>query len=161
MADKNEKSEQRREVGAAIPAYSPELGNRISSVIRLLGGLKKAAGYAGRTDETVAAWRDGKTDPSFYGLWGMARAAGVSLDWLATGRGDKHVGTAPAAEIDQELLEMIIDELERFREDRRLEWDARTRARLISLGYDMMLAEREKGRNPTTSDLQYLLKAAS
>ncbi|AUG53902.1 hypothetical protein CSC3H3_15155 [Thalassospira marina] len=79
------KMEHEKKDGKQVPAYNIELGTRISSVIRQFKSLKEAASHAGVTDETLAAWRDGKTEPKFIGLQKLAVAAGVSLDWLASG----------------------------------------------------------------------------
>lgn len=54
-------------------------------MIERIGSLKDAGEVAGVTDEAIARWRDGKSKPSFVGMWRLCRAAGVSLDWLGGG----------------------------------------------------------------------------
>lgn len=55
----------------------------------MLGGQEAAAAVAEVSTSTFSSWVNGKADPSFEGLWRLAKAAGVSLDWLATGEGPK------------------------------------------------------------------------
>ena len=171
--------ERKKKDGKGVPAYSAELGTRISSVIKLFNSLKEAASHAGVTDETLAAWRDLKTEPRFIGLMKLAAAAGVSLDWLAFGKGfgpsSDYVGSpdqntldaintvdhGPAEPLDEDLLMMIVEELENFRAERNLKWDSKQISRLITLGYAMMLAEREKGNQVEPELLRYLMQAAS
>ena len=56
------------------------------TVLNRIGTLQNAAQIAGVTAEQVAKWRDGKAKPSFKAVASLANVAGVSLDWLATGR---------------------------------------------------------------------------
>ncbi len=42
----------------------------------------------------IAKYISGRAKPSFYAIRALAQAAGVSLDWLATGKGEAH-GTPP------------------------------------------------------------------
>tara|TARA_R110001583_G_scaffold178954_1_gene335248 strand:- start:332 stop:859 length:528 start_codon:yes stop_codon:yes gene_type:complete len=174
--------EQKKKDGKPIPSYNLELGTRIASVIKRFDSLKAAAVHAGVTDETLAAWRDGKTEPKFIGLKQLAEAAQVNLNWLAFGKGfppssnnpdyhhDPDHQTREALEfvepgtpqpLDQDLLMMIIEELEIYRSQCNLEWDSKQKSRLITLGYAMMLAEREKGNRVEPKLLRYLMQAAS
>lgn len=66
----------------AVPGWTREIGDRISSLIDVLGGLKKSSIVAGTSDETLAHWRDGKTRPALFGMAELARAAGRDLNWL-------------------------------------------------------------------------------
>ncbi|MAL42071.1 MAG: hypothetical protein CMO04_19590, partial [Thalassospira sp.] len=105
--------------------------------------------------------------PTRTTLLAIAVAANVSLDWLITGSGSKSaINSVESAEkrttaLDQDLLAMVIEELETFREERNLKWDIQQKSRLITLGYDMMLAEREKGNSVGRDTLHYLMQAAS
>jgi transcriptional regulator with XRE-family HTH domain len=74
-----------------------------------------------------------------------------------------HADPAPAPPpLDLPLLEMVIEELERFRAERGLSWSPERRARLIGLGYGMMLEEKESsGGKADAGRLAYLFKAAS
>lgn len=88
MTDKNKEnlfSEQDGEHGLVVPSSAAELGKRIAEVIRILGGLNKAAPIASVSTVTLAAWRDGKSEPRFSGLSALALSSGKSLDWLAYG----------------------------------------------------------------------------
>ena len=65
---------------------------RLDSLIRSLGGLRSASEIIGVKDQQIAKWRDGKARPNFLKVASLAQAAGVSLDWLATGVGDVYTG---------------------------------------------------------------------
>lgn len=73
--------------GNDVPSFTAELGSRLSSVIDAIGSQKAAASIAGVSDEQLGRWKSGKARPSFFGMQALAQAAGVSLDWLATGEG--------------------------------------------------------------------------
>jgi len=75
------------EIGTQVPSYTSELGTRISKVIGRLGGIRAASTFIGASEDSLANWRNGRSRPSFYGMQGLATAANVSLDWLATGEG--------------------------------------------------------------------------
>lgn len=148
--------ESHKEVGPGIPSSRSEVGTRLAHLVVGLGGNKVAAEIAGVTTKTITEWKSGAARVPLEGAARLCASAGVSVDWLVTG------STPPVKSgVDQELLQMIIDELERFREVRNLQWDAATKARLIGLGYDMMTSERARGIEPTAESLQYLMKAAS
>ncbi|MEO5338650.1 MAG: hypothetical protein H7841_17455 [Magnetospirillum sp. WYHS-4] len=75
------------------------------------------------------------------------------------GSADPALGAVP---LDLPLLEMVIEELERFRAERGLSWSPERKARLIGLGYGMMLEEKESsGGKAEAGRLAYLFKAAS
>lgn len=134
------------------------------------------AGIAPTTFNKVA---NGDSEPTRLTLLAIAEAAGVSLHWLIKGEGPKNVHAqeaspdkntldhlnsvdhGPQEPLDQDLLKMIVEELENFRAKHNLKWDAKQKSRLITLGYAMMLAEREKGNQVGPEMLHYLMQAAS
>tara|TARA_R110000751_G_scaffold67202_2_gene137186 strand:- start:152 stop:874 length:723 start_codon:yes stop_codon:yes gene_type:complete len=85
MKRKNTNLEQKKKPETSVPGYTPELGIRISTAIDHAGGLRNAASSIGVSEDSLAQWRDGKARPSFFGLQKLAVAAGISLDWLASG----------------------------------------------------------------------------
>ena len=108
--------ERRTEAGTPVPSFTAELGTRFSLVIERIGGLKKAAETAGTSDETLANWRDGRARPSLFGVIGLAEAADVSVEWLATGREPMERGeTADPAQaqghlvVDPALFNQVVD----------------------------------------------------
>lgn len=69
------------------PGIDPDLGPRLSELVRVLGGPVKAASLVGVTSEQVTRWIRGLAKPPFYALARLCAAAGISVDWLATGLG--------------------------------------------------------------------------
>ena len=154
----SDRSKPRKKVETTVSGFDSDFGSRLKFVIDRIGTQKRAGEVAGVKSEMIAKYLSGRAKPSFFAIGALAEAAGESLDWLATGRRD--AVDAPGT-IDETLLSMIIEELERFREERGLYWNPERRARLIALGYAMMLAEREKGQESNLDALRYMLEAAS
>ncbi|WP_165495671.1 helix-turn-helix domain-containing protein [Marinobacter halodurans] len=99
-------------------------GERVEVAIERAGGTTKMARMAGVSTSVLSKWRRGESDPSRSRLVKMARAASVSIEWLATGEGslDHVAGVQPQRaagpqEMDLELLENVaraaFQELER------------------------------------------------
>ena len=63
------------------------LTDRLKIVLAQIGQLNRAAELTGYSAEQVAKWRDGKSQPKLEPMAILCEAAGMSLDWLATGRG--------------------------------------------------------------------------
>lgn len=68
---------------------APGIGRRISKVVELYRTKKSAAYAAGKSVDSLDRYIDevGRDGPPFAAMVGLARSAGVSLDWLATGEG--------------------------------------------------------------------------
>uniref|UniRef100_A0A1S7LL11 Putative Transcriptional regulator [similar to part of Mmc1_2302] n=1 Tax=Magnetococcus massalia (strain MO-1) TaxID=451514 RepID=A0A1S7LL11_MAGMO len=62
------------------------LGKRIAEIANFVGGKKKLAKLAGISEAHLYRYISGKSQPTIGPLMEMSKAAGVTLDWLATGR---------------------------------------------------------------------------
>lgn len=80
-------SEQISELDEPVPGYSPELGTRLKWIVDKIGTQKRAGKIAGVKPEMIGKYVSGKAKPSLYAILSLAEEAGVSLDWLATGKG--------------------------------------------------------------------------
>jgi phage repressor protein C with HTH and peptisase S24 domain len=58
---------------------------RIGAIIDQVGGMAKAALAAGASRSSIQKWRTGNARPPLIEMAALAEAAGVSLDWIATG----------------------------------------------------------------------------
>ena len=85
------------EARATVPGWSPEVGTRLSTLFDAVGGLAGAGRISGLSSDALANWRDGKARPALYPLVALCRAAGMSLEWLATGAAPAVPPPAPAA----------------------------------------------------------------
>jgi len=65
----------------------PGITARIVGVVAKLGGQKNAGDVVGISQPGIRKWVNGDAKASFEGVAKLARAAGVSLDWIATGTG--------------------------------------------------------------------------
>ncbi len=75
----------------AKPTYfDSEFAERISQTIEIVGGTSETARQIGVSIPSIARWRDGTSDPSRSNLVNLAKQAGVSVAWLATGEGSMH-----------------------------------------------------------------------
>jgi Bacteriophage CI repressor helix-turn-helix domain len=93
--------------------------------------LAKAAGLS---DETLYAYRRKGTDPVRGNLIKIAVAAGVSVEWLATGKDP--IGW------DAQRLREVIEGVENHLRSQRLKMKVRDKAELIALVYEE-IAEQE------------------
>jgi phage repressor protein C with HTH and peptisase S24 domain len=82
---KGRKSSSKGAVPASVPASDLEAGTRIAEVVQVLGGDLAAAKICGVSESTVRNWRSGIFEPRRSELVEMARAANVTVEWLATG----------------------------------------------------------------------------
>ncbi|WP_063812497.1 XRE family transcriptional regulator [Burkholderia cepacia] len=76
----------REHVRVSIPANGIE--SRIDEMCRQIGGRGAAAAVAGVSDDMLRRYIRGDSKPTFEVIAKLARAAGVSLDWVATGDGN-------------------------------------------------------------------------
>ncbi len=72
---------------SSVDGFRAELSTRIREIEKRFANRAEAAKAAGVAKSSFQRWVEGKADPSFEGLSQFAAAAGVSLDWLAFGRG--------------------------------------------------------------------------
>lgn len=63
------------------------IGARIKAAADAIGSRKEAARLAGVSDDMLYRYMREETPPRFEAVAGLARAAGFSLDWMATGQG--------------------------------------------------------------------------
>lgn len=83
---------------SAVPTYSgkrfqplaAKVGTRIGEIADARGGNSALAKICDLKESTVRNWRSGVSEPDLSDALGIARAGGVTLDWLATGEGPKH-----------------------------------------------------------------------
>lgn len=62
-----------------------QIAARIAQLVELVGGQGKAAEVAGVSRATVQKWRSAQARPPLIEIGRLAAAAGVSVDWVATG----------------------------------------------------------------------------
>lgn len=79
------KQERSDKAGTAVPGFRSEVGTRLRELENRFKNRAAAAEAAGVAKSTLQNWIEGKSDPSFEGLVKLANAAGVSVEWLATG----------------------------------------------------------------------------
>ncbi|MDN8035390.1 helix-turn-helix transcriptional regulator [Burkholderia vietnamiensis] len=98
----------REDVRVSIPADGIE--SRIDEMCRQIGGRGAAAAVAGVSDDMLRRYIRGDSKPTFEVMAKLARAAGVSLDWVATGEGDGIRG-GDQAQRDATQPQLCIDTL--------------------------------------------------
>ena len=97
-----------------LNSFLVDVGNRLREAEAHFKNRARAAETAGVSKSTFQRWENGESDPSFSGLARIAAETGVSLDWLATGKGDmygvKPPQNAAAQESDERAPTSILDE---------------------------------------------------
>ena len=126
--------------------------DRIDLLIGRFGTRYSLAAKSGVPDGTLQSWMKGHV-PS-RAVLDVAKAAGVSVEWLLTGEGD--AGTSAAPEVDFERLRQaleILDEFSQTREGRGL--PSRKRAECLFFLYG---THGKKGKLPDRKKLLETLK---
>lgn len=82
--------------------------SRIREVVAVIGNQSKAAEQIGVTVSSVARWIKGESDPSRTNLVRLAQAAGVSVQWLATGEGERNQ-VNPVPQQGQDHIAPVVD----------------------------------------------------
>lgn len=73
-----------------VLAKRREAGERIRQMVSAIGTHAKAAEVAGVTVQQIGRFISGKNSPSFLPMAKLAKASGMSLDWVSTGEGDPY-----------------------------------------------------------------------
>lgn len=128
------------------PGKVDAFGERISLAIKRAGGAKKLADMTGMSTSVLRSWRAEKSDPSRTSLIKVARAAGVSVEWLATGEGDPDQGAAAptglgAPDISLDALEEVVEKVLALLDQRRPDLSAKARARIVRLVYEFSIRQ--------------------
>ena len=89
----------------------PEVSRRLRDALRFFPNRTAAARAAGVGKSSLQRWLDGESDPSFEGLASLAETAGISLDWLAYGRGNKYIDGPLAEDTDQPINGSVVNGL--------------------------------------------------
>jgi phage repressor protein C with HTH and peptisase S24 domain len=64
-----------------------EFGTRLRLIMQQFGSVADLARAVGVSDNAIYKWVTGRGNPGMLSLVNLAKAAGVSVEWLATGRG--------------------------------------------------------------------------
>src|SRR5579863_8486946 len=64
-----------------------EFRRRLRLIMQQLGSVADLARAVGVSDNAIYKWVSGRGQPSMMSLVNLSKAAGVSVEWLATGRG--------------------------------------------------------------------------
>ena len=68
--------------------------DRIVELAEKFGGVAEIARMAGASEAAARKWKNGESEPGLSKLVQLSEKAGVSLDWLATGKGSPY-GSRP------------------------------------------------------------------
>ena len=128
------------------PGGDPELDRsfqfRIEEAVDRAGGAAELARKSGLSLRAINKYRCGASDPSRERLVAMARAAGVSVNWLAAGEGPmraEEVAATPAAKpaesLDLDLLWHTVFDLQETLIDRRLSATPKQMADMVITNY--------------------------
>ena len=142
------------------PVKVDAFGERISLAIGRAGGAKKMAEKTGMSTSVLRSWRAEKSDPSRTSLVKVARAAGVSVEWLATGEGDPDQGAgahpqqaAGPQEMDLVLLEEVARAAIQELKDRGIVLEPADQARAIRVLYRHFDSRSEQPDHDTISNI--------
>ncbi|MCA1972087.1 MAG: helix-turn-helix domain-containing protein [Caenispirillum sp.] len=137
-------SEHDEELGTPLPASALELGTRLSTVVEALGGRSAAAEAADVSPTQITRYTKGRNVPPFDVVARLCAAAGVSMEWVATGRGEMRPAaghTAAPAEPNLDMLRDIVRQLAELMEEEGLRPRPSRFADLVVAVYQQHLAD--------------------
>lgn len=135
-----------------------DLAQRIALLMNGMSGLAFAQ-KCGFSDSLLRKYLAGSI-PGADKLVAIARAGGVSVDWLATGEGPmRPEGREPAAPpLDEALLELAVRLLEEWLAERRLVLRPEPKAKAIAALYEIGLEAQAEGRGLEQRQVDRILR---
>jgi transcriptional regulator with XRE-family HTH domain len=137
----------KKRVPGQVDPDAQALGSRIDQLADLLGGKKELARLANVSEVQIYRYINGENVPNVNVIVKLARAAGVSIEWLATGEGPGMLAgihetkpaygpgpgqAPPSTEIDRALLVHVVAALEGYLEREAFRLPTRDRADIIA-----------------------------
>ncbi|ASJ26246.1 LexA family transcriptional regulator [Laribacter hongkongensis] len=93
----------------SIPIHEERIGSRIARIVDLYDTKSAAAAAAGVSTLSLRRYISDEQTPSFLALAGLAKAKGVSLEWLATGVGAMFLADTMADEFRSGVPADVVD----------------------------------------------------
>lgn len=126
---------------SASPDEADRFPHRLADLIGDMS-VRAFARKAGVSDTFLRQCLAGRTEPTRTKLIAIAQAGGASVDWLVTGNGSQHngntaVSVGPAARLDRQLLETIIEITESVLVESDGALTPAKKAHLVTAVYDM------------------------
>lgn len=119
----------------------PQFLERMEALCRHTGGPGLLAQKSRLSRRVIDKYRNGESDPSRQRLIRMADAGGVSVEWLATGRGAMVGASAtPGAEVDEYLLSRALEGVRKVYQARKVHLPAINEAEIASHLYRRVAA---------------------
>lgn len=128
-----------------VSGYTSGIGDRINEISRRAGGKRRLAEMAGLSESQLHRITSGESQAKIENVAAMAINCGVSIDWLATGRGAAGTqGVAEHAALYQgasALLRDVLIAVEKILEEHALPMAPEKKAEMILLLYDFSQAK--------------------
>jgi len=135
-------TEQQNTERNGVPFSFEGIGTRIGAVADILGTRKDAADIGGVSPDTLQRYIRDSTEQSFKPIARMALSAGVSLEWIATGKGPMMVadkasqGAAAAPALNKGLFVEIVTLVEEAVANRATPISPEKKGELVAYLYD-------------------------
>jgi len=137
MARKKGESEAVAGSGSEVPVPASGIGTRISEISRRAGGKKKLAAKAHVSESHLYRYISGESEPTASRLVALARAADVSIAWLATGEGEAFPAAQTAtAAVDLDRLEEVVAKTRAKFKERGINLTPQSEAKVIRMIYE-------------------------
>lgn len=122
-----------------------DFGKRLRTAMESRHTQESLAAAIGVSVSGIKKWLSGGTDPGWSGVVAAAQTCGISLDWLATGKGAPEPADGSAARMDAQLLSSVIGLVEEWLDQHRRSLPAAKKAEVIIALYEIALDEKEGG----------------
>lgn len=108
------------------------LGKRICYVADLYENRKSAADTAHISTDQLSRYIRGENQPGLLAMAALAKPFGISLDWLATGDGDKS-----GKGVNTDLLTLILETIAQALDQHQIQLSIDKKCRLVALLYSL------------------------
>lgn len=129
--------------GAPHSTLLEDLGHRVTAVMDRLGSRTKASEVAGRSADQLWKYSKGNVEPPFLPLAKMCLAAGIRMEWLATGEGAMLLEDSARQPLRRDVLKLTLQLVEEALDGRTL--NPADYAELVDLVYDTFVLFASRG----------------
>lgn len=125
--------------------YNTELGHRIEKVAEVVGGKRELSRRTAIPESQLYRYIRGANTPGVDVIVRLAEAGGVSLEWLASGRGVMAAPPAGDGRLDGEFVLGVVEEIEQWLLDNALEIKDPRKKTALARKLCQVLMEQKRG----------------
>lgn len=145
----SDNSKKREFIAFGVPGFSLTFEQRFDQVIAMAGGFERARELCGVSASTPYQWRKSEGKMPLNAALKLAEAAGVTLDWVATGWDRRPGLPAPSnvapPPLRSDLLQAAIKLVEEWLDENRRTMAPDRKSEIISKIYELLIEDAAAG----------------